>query len=168
MSAQRLETERVILLPWESENWTGFKPIATDRRVMRYISEGVPWPDSRIIEFVERQRRHFAEFGYCLWKLVLKRKPEISGFCGLQPLDDLAGVEIGWWLAPHLWGYGLATEAARSVLEDGFGRCGLRRIVAIARRENMASTRIMEKLGMRYERDALHHGIEVVLYAIEK
>lgn len=168
MSAQRLETERVILLPWNSEDCSGFKPIATDPRVMRYISDGVPWPDSRIIEFVERQRRHFSEFGFCLWKLAARGQSEISGFCGIQPLDDLPGIEIGWWLAPQLWGKGLATEAARCVLADGFGRCGLNRIVAIARRENRASTRIMEKLGMLYEKDVRHHGIDVVLYAIEK
>jgi [ribosomal protein S5]-alanine N-acetyltransferase len=168
VSAQRLETERVMLLPWDSRDWSAFKPIATDPRVMRYISDGVPWPDSKIVEFVERQRRHFAESGYCLWKLMMKGESEISGLCGLQPLDDLPGVEIGWWLAPHLWGQGLATEAARAVLEDGFGRCALSRIVAIAKRENKASTRIMEKMAMRYERDALHHGVQVVLYAIEK
>lgn len=168
MSTQRLETERVVLLPWESEDCSGFRAIATDPRVMHYISEGIPWPESRIAEFVERQRIHFGKLGYCLWKLLVKGSPEISGFCGIQPLDDLPGVEIGWWLAAHLWGQGLATEAARSVIADGFGRCGLSRIVAIARRENRASTRIMEKLGMRYERDVLHHGIEVVLYTIEK
>jgi len=135
---------------------------------MRYISEGAPWPHSKIVEFVERQRTHFTELGYCLWKLMIKDESEISGFCGLQPLDDLPGIEIGWWLASRLWGKGLATEAARAVLEDGFRRCGLNRIVAIAKRENKASTRIMEKIGMKYEKEALHHSIEVVLYAIEK
>jgi RimJ/RimL family protein N-acetyltransferase len=135
---------------------------------MRYISDGVPWPDSRIIEFVERQRSHFGEFRFCLWKLQVRGKREISGFCGIQPLDDLPDIEIGWWLAPDLWGKGLATEAAECALADGFGRCGLNRIVAIARRENRASTRVMEKLGMRYEKDVEHHGIEVVLYALEK
>jgi len=53
-------------------------------------------------------------------------------------------------------------------MKDGFERCGLKRIVAIARRENRASTRIMKKLGMKYERDAKHHGFDVVLYALER
>ena len=168
MSAQRLETERVILLPWNPEDWLEFKPIATDPRVMRYISDGTPWPDSKIIEFVERQQKNLAELGYCLWKLVRKGKIGIGGFCGLQPLDDLPGIEIGWWLTPDLWGQGLATEAGSTVIADGFNRCELNRIVAIARRENKASMRVMEKLGMHYERDARHHEFEVVLYAIEK
>lgn len=168
MSAQRLEKERVILLPWQSEDWLAFKPIAIDPLVVKYISNGVPWPDSKIIAFVERQRSHFVEAGYCLWKLLVKGESGVAGFCGLQPLDDLEGVEIGWWLAPAYWRQGLATEAAREVMNGGFTRCGLNRIVAIAQRENRASIRIMEKLGMRYERDALHHKIPVVLYAIAK
>lgn len=166
--AQRLETPRVTLFPWDSPDWLAFKPIATDPRVTKYISAGVPWTDERIIAFVERQRLHFVRLGYCLWKLMVKEDTRLAGFCGLQPLGDLDGVEIGWWLAPEHWGKGIATEAARAAMEDGFARCGLQRIVAVAQRENRASTRIMEKLGMKYERDAKHHGFDVVLYAMER
>jgi ribosomal-protein-alanine N-acetyltransferase len=163
----RLETARIILLPWDSQDWLTFRHIATDPRVMRYISAGVPWPDKQVIAFVDRQRLHFEKLSYCLWKLMVKGDLKLAGFCGLQPLDDLDGIEIGWWLAPKHWGKGIATEAARAAMQDGFERCGLERIVAVALQENRASTRIMEKLGMKYERDVKHHGFDVVLYAIE-
>jgi ribosomal-protein-alanine N-acetyltransferase len=162
------ESKRLLLLPWESDDWTSFKPIATDPAVMRYISNGEPWPDEKIIEFIERQRRHFREKGFCLWKLLLKTDSRLVGFCGLQPLDDLPGIEIGWWLARDQWNQGLATEAAKVILSDGFERIGLAKIVAIAQRENRASTHVMEKLGMRYEREVQHHGFRVVLYSLEK
>ena len=168
MSAHRLETKRLLVLHWESADWTAFKPIATDPRVMKYISEGQIWPDNRIIAFVERQRRHLRNFGFCLWKLVSKHENRLVGFCGLQPLDDLPGIEIGWWLASDVWGQGLAMEAAQVVLSDAFGRLELSRIVAVALRENRASTRIMEKLGMIYEGEAAHHGFRVVMYSIGK
>ena len=168
MSAQRLESKRLLLLPWVSADWHSFKPIATDPLVMKYISGGAIWPDHRIIEFVERQVRHFDELGHCLWKLVLRSNHRLVGFCGLQPLDDLPGVEIGWWLASDLWGQGLATEAAQVALEDGFARVGLKRVVAVALRENRASIRIMEKLGMRFESEASHRGFRVDLYSIDK
>ena len=54
------------------------------------------------------------------------------------------------------------------VLSDAFGRLELSRIVAVALRENRASTRIMDKLGMIYEEEVVHHGFRVVLYSIEK
>jgi ribosomal-protein-alanine N-acetyltransferase len=86
-------------------------------------------------------------------------------FCGLQ-LANTSDIEIGWWLAPSHWGRGLATEAGLAILHDGFERAGLTRIVAVAHPDRRASRRVMEKIPMRYERNAQHKGIDVVLYAI--
>ena len=86
----------------------------------------------------------------------------------MQPLDGTAETEIGWWLAQAWWGQGLATEAARAGLRDGFERAGLKRIVAVALPANRASIHVMEKLGMRYEREMIHRGFDVVLYATDR
>jgi [ribosomal protein S5]-alanine N-acetyltransferase len=163
-----LETPRLRLLPWQPDDWLQLRPIAQDPEVMRYISNGQPWPDERIREFVARQANGFEARGFCLWKLTDKRTQEMIGFCGLQPLAETPDVEIGWWLARARWGKGLATEAAREVLRDGFERAHLQRIVAIAQPENLASIHIMEKLGMHFEREITHRGFRVVLYAIER
>jgi ribosomal-protein-alanine N-acetyltransferase len=163
-----LETARMRLLPWQPDDWLLLRPIATDPQVMRYISDGKPWPDERIREFVGLQVAHFDRLGYCLWKLLLKETSEMIGFCGLQPLYGTPETEIGWWLARGCWGQGLATEAARTALQDGFEREGLERIVAVALLENRASIHVMEKLGMNYERDMLHRGFNVVLYGVNR
>ncbi|MGH9594201.1 MAG: GNAT family N-acetyltransferase, partial [Bryobacteraceae bacterium] len=105
---------------------------------------------------------------YCLWKLILQSSGELAGFCGIQPLAGTEEIEIGWWLAKAHWGHGIAIEAAREVMRDAFGRVRLPRLVAIARPENAASRRIMEKLGMAFEREHVHRGIPVVLYAISR
>jgi ribosomal-protein-alanine N-acetyltransferase len=168
VSAHRLESKRLLLLPWESADWTAFKPIATDPLVMKYISDGQVWPDEKIIESVERQRGHCRKSGFCLWKLISKNENSLAGFCGLQPLDDSPGIEIGWWLASDLWGQGIATEAAQVALNEGFERLGLKRVVAQAIRKNRASMRVMVKLGMRFEKEVLHHGFSVVMYSMEK
>jgi [ribosomal protein S5]-alanine N-acetyltransferase len=169
-----LETTRLRLLPWHREDWLQLKPIAQDPEVMRYISEGQPWTDERTQELVERQIASYGQHGFCLWRLLAKQtgNPGLSepmiGFCGLQPLRETAEIEIGWWLARAWWGKGLATEAARKAMRDGFDRAGLSRIVAIAQPENRASIHIMEKLGMHFERETTHRGFGVVLYAIER
>jgi RimJ/RimL family protein N-acetyltransferase len=165
----RLETERVRLEPWRAEDGRAFHRISTDREVMRYIAGGAPWSKSQTREFVGRQIRHFKERGFCLWKLLLKDGGgDVDGFCGIQPLAETNEVEIGWWLARRHWGKGIATEAAREVLRDAFERTGLARIVAIALAENKASLRVMEKLGMKYEREHVHRGVPVVLFAVAK
>lgn len=154
---------------WHAEDWTALRIIATDPEVMRYINDGQPWPDPQIREFVQRQIGHLATHSFCLWKLTDKRDNVFLGFCGLQPvfIAERNEIEIGWWLAREKWGQGLATEAAQAALRDGFERAALNRIIAIAQPANRASTRIMEKIGMRYQRDAVHKGINVVLYSIE-
>jgi ribosomal-protein-alanine N-acetyltransferase len=163
-----LETARMRLLPWQPDDWLLLRPIAADPEVMRYISDGKPWPDEHIREFAGRQITHFDKLGYCLWKLVHKETSEMIGFCGLQPLDGTVETEIGWWLARAWWEQGLATEAARTALLDGFERAGLARIVAVAVAANRASIHVMEKLGMTYEREVVHRGFDVVLYAVNR
>jgi RimJ/RimL family protein N-acetyltransferase len=160
----RIETERLILCPWEAHDWREFRAIAADPEVMRYIGDGMPWPEERARQFVERQMSLFDERRFCLWKLALKDSGLI-GFCGLQPLPESEEIEIGWWLARAWWGRGLATEAARVALRDGFERAGLERIVALAQPANTASIGIMRKLGMRFERMTQSRGIPVAMYA---
>lgn len=163
-----MRTDHLLLAPWNADGWLALKPIATDPEVMRYISEGEPWPDDRIQEFVQRQVDGFRLRGYCMWQLLEASSNCMIGFCGLQPLANTPDIEIGWWLARSYWGRGLATEAARSALADGFERAGLARIVAVAQPQNRASIRVMEKLGMRYEKATKHKGFDVVLYAIHR
>jgi RimJ/RimL family protein N-acetyltransferase len=141
---------------------------------MRYIGDGAPWPGARSRQFVERQIALFGERAFCLWKLAPRMNRlyhaggGLIGFCGLQPLPESEEIEIGWWLARAWWGRGLATEAAREALRDGFERVGLRRIVAIAQPANTASIGIMRKLGMRFERMTALRGIAVAMYAVSR
>ena len=76
MIDMRLETERLILAPWEDTDWAAFRPIATDVEVMRYITGGVAWSDERIRTFVKRQVELYRTRGFCRWKLMLKPAKE--------------------------------------------------------------------------------------------
>lgn len=163
-----LQTERLVLSIWHFSDWVALRPIATDVEVMRYINGGVPWADERIQMFVNRQVELFSERGFCRWKLVLKPAQEMIGFCGVGFWGDALDPEIGWWLARQHWGRGLATEAARVALADAFERAGLARIISIARPDNTASIRIMEKLGLTLECEFEKDGVRLVRYAIER
>jgi RimJ/RimL family protein N-acetyltransferase len=163
-----LETDRLRFATWTPEDWSAFKKIATDPLVVQYITTGEPWPDDRIHEFVARQCENWEKQRICLWKLLPKDSDTLIGICGLQRLPQGPDVEVGWWLAPSHWGKGLATEAARQALAYGFEVSNFERIVAIAQSANRDSLRVMERIGMRFEREAVHKGIRVVLYAIER
>ena len=168
-----IETERLRLENWRTEDLAAFRPIATYPEVMRYIGVGQPWTDERIAQFIAGQIAHAERLGYCLWKLIDKSDGGLIGHCGLQPLYETGETEIGWWLARDRWGRGLATEAARAALRYGFERGGLPRIVAIAWPENSASINIMRKLGMAFVKQITlaelggAGDVELVYYAIE-
>lgn len=163
-----LHSDRLQLTPWRPGDVDLFRPLASDPAVLRYITDGVPFSEERVREFVSRQVSHFRDRGYCLWRLHERATSEFVGFCGLQSLPGTGEIEVGWWLHQAHWRRGLATEAAQVVIHDGLTRAGLRRIVAITRHDNVRSQQVMERLGMRYERDTVHNGVPVLLYALEQ
>lgn len=162
------ETKQLVLDKWQGSDWTDLRPIATDPDVMRYITGGVPWTDHQIQAFVERQVTQLAERNFCRWKLLRKPGRETIGFCGVGFWRDAPDPEIGWWLARRYWGQGLATEAAQTALQHAFQHAGLQRIISIARPENTASTRIMEKIGMTRDCEFEREGLRLVRYAIDR
>ena len=164
----RLETPRLILTTWGENDWHRFKPIATDPRVMRFITGGIPWTDEQIRAFIERNQTTFLERGFCRWKLEEKESGELIGFCGVGFLHWELDPEIGWWLAPAYWGRGLATEAARAAFQDATERAHLKRIVSIAHPDNTASIHIMQKLGLQFEKRFEHSGQPLVMYVFER
>ncbi len=162
------ETKRLVLDKWQGSDWTELRPIATDVEVMRYITGGVPWSDEQIQAFVQRQVTLLSERNFCRWKLLRKPERETIGFCGVGFWRDAPDFEIGWWLARRWWGQGLATEAAQTALQHAFQHARLERIISVARPENTASTRVMEKIGMTGECEFENEGLRLVRYAIDR
>jgi RimJ/RimL family protein N-acetyltransferase len=72
----------------------------------------------------------------------------LIGMCGLDPLPD--GAELGYWLGVPFWGHGYATEAARAVIDYGFGELGHQVLHSGARVSNPASRRVLEKCGFQW------------------
>jgi RimJ/RimL family protein N-acetyltransferase len=105
-------------------------------------------------------------FGMCA--MVWRPTGEMIGSAGLQPLDGTDEIEVGYSMIKDYWGKGIGTEAARAWLDHGFREKALERIVAVAHTENSASRRIMEKLGMTYEKTEFHYDAECAFYAISK
>jgi RimJ/RimL family protein N-acetyltransferase/ubiquinone/menaquinone biosynthesis C-methylase UbiE len=158
-----VETDRALVRHWIPDDLPAFQQLATDVRVLRYIGDGQPWSDERVRRFVDGGIKAQTSRGWALWPVVLKSQNRLVGICGFNAAFA-PEVEIGWWLAPEQWGRGLATEVAGAVMEYGFGRLGLDRLISVAQPTNRASIRVMEKLGMTFDRAFTHKGIEVVAY----
>lgn len=150
----RLETDRLILRPWEERDLAPYAAIGADPEVMRYFpaTRSRAQSDALVARLQDRARSHGFSFG------VAERKADgrFAGMAGLSPVLDgpLAGrVEIGWSLPRGLWGQGYASEAARAWLAHGFGEMGLEEIVAFTATSNLPSRRVMERIGMQRRAD---------------
>jgi RimJ/RimL family protein N-acetyltransferase len=114
-----------------------------------------PLSRAQAAQLIARVERGFDERGYGLWALELPGEMQMAGFVGLLPVDhDLPcapAVEIGWRLARSAWGRGLASEAARRVVEFAFDELALEELVSMTSVANRRSRAVMERLGMRRE-----------------
>ncbi|OYV91675.1 MAG: hypothetical protein B7Z73_05390 [Planctomycetia bacterium 21-64-5] len=158
-----VETERLFIRDWVSDDWKRYKPLATDPRVLKYICVE-PSPDERIKAFVNGGIRTAKTRGWILWPVIHRDDAELIGFCGFNdgfPPD----VELAWRLRPDYWGRGLATEIAQAVMEYGWNEFGFDRLVSVIHPENRASVRVAEKLGMTLDGTLSYHGSEVLRYA---
>ena len=162
-----LETLRLILRPFRESDQKPVFAMRSDAEVMRYIRE----PHKNIEETIRwitliSSRWDKDGIGFC--SLTEKETGNFLGWCGLWQLVENGEIEVGYAIAKSHWGRGLASEAAERFLQYGFNDLNLDKIVALAREENTASRRVMEKLGMQFDYIGTFYGRELVHYEITR
>ena len=94
----------------------------------------------------------YERFGYGLNMVELKESGEPIGMCGLVRRDNLDDADIGYAFLEQYWSKGYARESAEAVLQHARNKLGLDRIVAIVTPENHSSIKLLEKIGLTFER----------------
>ncbi|MBC7921930.1 MAG: GNAT family N-acetyltransferase [Ferruginibacter sp.] len=163
-----LETERLYLRQIVADDLEAVFALDRDPEVMRYIKP--PFTEkSQAREYIQQVREYNEKHpGLGRWAMLERATNAFVGVFLLKDLEGTEEIEVGYRMHRRFWGRGYATEMTKAVLQYGFGQLGLRRIVAIAQPANRASTHVMEKCGLRFEKKAYHYQTDVVLYAIEK
>jgi RimJ/RimL family protein N-acetyltransferase len=145
-----IETTRLILRPWRDTDLPLFAEQNADPVVMRYLVG--PLTRAQSDDYAAQAARHLAETGYGKWAVEAPGVAPFIGAVGLSRVKFEASftpaVEVAWRLHRNYWGRGYATEAARAAIEDGFTRVGLSEIVALTALGNLASQRVMQRVGM--------------------
>jgi RimJ/RimL family protein N-acetyltransferase/protein tyrosine phosphatase (PTP) superfamily phosphohydrolase (DUF442 family) len=120
---------------------------------LKYIGDrGVHTLDDARRYIADGPQRSYAANGFGLYLVELKEDSEPLGMCGLLRRDTLPDVDIGFALVPEHWGRGYAYEAAAATLRFAREVLRLPRVVAITRPDNGPSNRLLERLGLRFER----------------
>ena len=94
----------------------------------------------------------YAQFGFGLWHVSRREDGAAMGMCGLLKRDILPDADIGYAFLPEFWGKGYAFEAAQACVAHARQKFGLSRLVAVVSEGNDGSIRVIEKLGMKFER----------------
>ncbi|WP_423067496.1 GNAT family N-acetyltransferase [Devosia sp. CN2-171] len=150
----RIETDRLVLRPWQESDRAPLASVLGDPEVRRF------YPTVLTVEQAGAQFDYAlarqAEVGFHFGAAELKATGQFVGLIGLGYIPDETraairgnpAIEIGWQFDRSVWGQGLAPEGARALLAYGFGTLGLDEIVAFTFRGNLPSQRVMEKAGM--------------------
>ena len=165
-----IETERLRLRLFRPTDLDDhYRLIYGDAEVMRYIADGRPRSRDEtrdlILSFIDyRQSRP-----YTIWAVERKADGAFVGHCGLIHLRKSAEVEIAYAFGKPYWGQGYATEAAYAAMRYGFEQANLPQLIALAYPQNIASQRVMQKLGMTYAGESDdYHGLRLALYKLDR
>ncbi len=139
-----------------------------DPEVMRYSMSG-PDPSLEATQArVQKLIDHQALLGFSLWVVEDRSTGTILGDCGLKQLEEGPEIEVGYRFAKAHWGRGYASEAAEASVGYGFGTLGLARIVAVVEPPNVASRKVLEKIGFKYQCLARYYGRPMSYFAADR
>jgi RimJ/RimL family protein N-acetyltransferase len=159
-----LRTARQTLRLLEPDDAEMMFALNGDPEVMRFLPDG-PYASVHAARlFLEQYQDVYRKDGFARWAAVEDATGAAMGWCGLRRLPD-GDVDVAYRYLRPAWGRGLATEAARASLQYGFEVLALPRIIARAAPGNAASIRVLQKIGLRYEKRENTDGHEWTVWA---
>jgi [ribosomal protein S5]-alanine N-acetyltransferase len=161
-------TERLEFAVADPLDLPGMAALLSDPLVMRYSIRGPRTPE-QAREMIEAFQAAQSSQGFSKWTVRRRGTGDFVGYCGLDyyPVEGRPEVELGYRLATAYWGQGLATEAARAVLEWAFRDQRLPYVIAFLDPANLASVRVLQKVGMTRRFATMLSGHPMDVYRIE-
>ena len=148
-----LETERLVLRRLSTDDAEFILELLNQPSFLRYIGDKEVRNIADAVRYIQTGPvASYERFGFGLYLVELKENGESIGMCGLLKRDSLPDVDVGFAFLPSYWSQGYAFESAAAVMNYGREVLGLRRIVAITSPDNDASIKLLEKIGLRFER----------------
>jgi ribosomal-protein-alanine N-acetyltransferase len=150
-----LETPRLILRRLTLDDLDALAALYSDPVVRKYYPEGTLTRAETLEELQWIIDVYYGQYGYGLWATILKENGALIGRCGLLPwtLEGRFEVEVAYMIAKEYWGRGLATEAARDIVEYAVREWRFPRLICLIDADNGASQAVARKIGMTFEKE---------------
>lgn len=151
----RLETERLLLRPFEARDIDALVGLWTDPEVTRFM--GGPRDPAELKALFEEDAGDPSSDRYDLWPVEERATGEVVGHCGLldKEVEGREEIELSYVFAKTAWGRGYATETGVALRDHAFEKMGLSRLISLIEPGNVASERVARKVGMRLEREVV-------------
>lgn len=165
-----IETERLRLEPYAQAHASALNAINNEPQVMEFLSDGVPETIADTQAKIATVRARWESFGFSWWAIIEPKSEFMIGAACLQHVDNKAGaeLEIGWRLTASANGHGYATEAGLAAADYAFNVIGVEHVVAVADQGNIASHRVMERIGMRFRGVETHYDALCKTYVLHR
>ena len=166
-----LETDRLILRQFTVDDVEYIFKLHNDIEVMRYIPHKDPLnvPMESCEKFINWCIDEYDKKpGFGLFAVIIKDTGKFIGWNEINHLDNTEEVEIGYRYLKPFWGYGYATETSLALINYGFNTLNLSKLVGVAMPDNKASTRVLEKVGMKYKEVRKYYGADFAYYELFK
>ncbi len=148
-----IETERLILRQFSTDDAEFILELVNEPSFIQNIGDrGVRTMEDARAYILRVAISSYEKNGFGLYLVELKDSGESIGMCGLIKRDGLEDVDIGYAFLPKFWSKGYALEAALAVKDYAWDVIRLKRLVAITDPANQGSIRVLEKIGLKYEK----------------
>ncbi len=154
--------------PFVEEDLIDLCAILGNPLVMQHTATGRPKTSSMTASYLYSQQDHQAEHGFSLWAMIRLVDNRLIGQCGLAYLPKTEEMALGYTIAYDCWNQGYGTEATAAWLTYGFETLKLDRIIAAVKPANTISLRILNKLGLEYDRQDTFYGCTCAYYGINR
>ena len=157
---------RLELRPIDAHDGPVLRELVGHPEVWAWIArkgDRAPVAEAQCDAWARRDAAHWELHGFGKWLVLEHGAPVGRGGLSITFVEGRPEVELGWAVARPEWGRGIATRIAHEALTEA-SRLGLRGVVAFTRPENAASLRVIEKAGLRFERELEHGGWPHVLF----
>jgi ribosomal-protein-alanine N-acetyltransferase len=164
MTSLTFATARCELRPVSPDDTTQLHRLWTSPGVRRFLWDDEIISIERAAEAVSRSVELFERDRFGLWAVRLEGSQEICGFTGLWPFRDPPEIELLYGVAEPLWGQGYAVEVSQAILGYCYDTLDMSVVRASIDAPNVASARVLEKLGFTEVRRATAGGSDLIFF----
>ncbi|MCA8942817.1 MAG: GNAT family N-acetyltransferase [Planctomycetes bacterium] len=163
-----LETERLILRALRQDDLDAYASFVADPEVTRFLGDGRTLDRAQSWRQIAMFLGHWELRGFGMWGVELRSTGEFVGRVGLHEPEGWPGTEVGWLIGPPHQGNGYATESGRAAIEFAWRELGRSHLLSLIRPENVASIRVAERLGARFDRRIEMGGLPVAVFRLDR